>query len=85
MLLEREIAITSFDSGPLTPTPGEQARGWNNEDDVLYIPSLPSVSLLPYDNHDEWYLFEKPCRLTSVEVFVSYSAFTIALEPHING
>jgi len=83
VLLGHEIAITSFDSGPLSPTPDEQSRGWNTQDEVLYVPSLSSVDLLPYDNYDEWYLFETPCRLPNFEVFITYGGFNLAPEPEV--
>jgi hypothetical protein len=76
-LLGRYLVVACFDSGPLHPNAEETAAGWSSEGELAYSPRLEPLSLLPYDNHDEWYVFTSPTRLRSCDVFIDRGGFTL--------
>src|SRR5882762_3035070 len=65
-VLGKYIAVTSLDSGPLTPTDEEKRAGWRNQNEIAYSPQIESAERLPYGEcagFDEWYVFESPFDL----------------------
>jgi hypothetical protein len=78
VLLGRYLVITSFDTGSLHPNADETADGWFFENQLTYTPRLESLSLLPYEEYDEWYVFTSPTRLSSCNVFIKFGGFTLA-------
>jgi hypothetical protein len=76
-LLGRYLVVASFDSGPLHPNAEETAAGWCLDNQLAYSPRLESLSRLPYDNFDEWYVFTSPTRLSSCDVFINFGRFTL--------
>jgi hypothetical protein len=59
-VLDRYIAVTSFDSGPLYLNDIENANGWESRNGVTYSPRIHTIEGLPYDNcFDEWYVFDE--------------------------
>lgn len=76
-VLGKCIVVAAFDSGPLKPSAAELTRGWEDSADLLIVPKVEDVTLLPYDNYDEWYVF--PDRETPVieDRFVNYDGFTL--------
>ena len=76
-LLDRYLIVASFDSGPLNPNAEEKAAGWYSENQLAYSPRLGSLSQLPYENFDEWYVFTSPTRLCSCDVFINFGGFTL--------
>lgn len=44
---------------------------------MAYSPRLESLSLLPHENFDEWYVFISPARLRSCDVFINFGGFTL--------
>ena len=76
-LLDRHLVVACFDSGPLHPNAEESAPGWRLENQLAYSPRLESLSLLPYENFDEWYVFTSPTRLCSCDVFINFGGFTL--------
>ena len=71
------VAITSFDGGPLTPNQEERERGWHCVGDVLWTTPINDPSLIPDDNHDEWYIFDDEINLGEVANFVNYGEFVL--------
>ncbi|MGA7791730.1 MAG: hypothetical protein WCA19_01745 [Candidatus Acidiferrales bacterium] len=64
--LGKYIAVTSHDSGPLTPTEEERGAGWQTRNEVAYSPPIQTVAGLPHGicgGFDEWYVFESPTDL----------------------
>ena len=76
-LLGRYLVVTSIDSGPLQPNAEETSAGWCVDDRLAYSPRLESLSLLPYEGYDEWYLFTSPAKLSSCDVFINFGGFTL--------
>jgi hypothetical protein len=65
-LLGKYIAVTSQDSGPLTPAEEERRAGWQTRNEIAYSPSIQSAEGLPHGEcggFDEWYVFESPIDL----------------------
>ncbi len=64
VVVEKHVAITSFDSGFYFPSDSDLAKGWKNADNIAYSPCLGSANELPRDccgpdsgGYDEWYVF----------------------------
>ena len=76
-LLGRYLVVACFDSGPLRPNAQETAAGWSSDGQLAYSPRLESLSLLPHENFDEWYIFTSPTRLRSCDVFINIGGFTL--------
>jgi hypothetical protein len=69
VVLDKYIAVTSIDSGPLTPTDDEISAGWQSRNEIAYSPRIQSVEKLAYGEcagYDEWYVFETPVDLGKV-------------------
>lgn len=60
VVLNKYIAVTSFDSGRLVLNEDETIAGWQSRGDIAYSPKVESVDKLPHDVFDEWYVFEAP-------------------------
>jgi hypothetical protein len=90
LLLNKYLAVTSIDSGFLTPSDSGFSGGWESRGNIAYSPRIESVKGLPYDGYDEWYVFPAPVDLGEashgnvfeapltpgrVEVFVNYGGF----------
>jgi hypothetical protein len=91
-VLNKYVAVTSLDSGPLVLHEEERAAGWENRSGIAYSPKLQSVQQLPQAGYDEWYIFQSPADLGqvwqgdvfdaplpsgSVAVFVNYGGFSL--------
>ena len=78
-VLNKVVAITSFDSGPLTPNDEEVNMGWRRIGDILWTTSIINISSLPYDNYDEWYIFESypENQIEKIRTFVNYGCFCL--------
>ena len=72
------VAVASFDSGMLDPTPAESAQGWVYARGVTYIPDVGDVTQLPYDHYDEWYVLETRRDIGPLETFVNYLGFGLS-------
>ncbi len=73
------IAITCFDSGPITPSPEEEAIGWSVQGPAMVSPPLTETLATPLAEFDEWYVSETPrFEHSVVEPFVTYGGFTLA-------
>ena len=60
VVLNKYIAVTSFDSGPLVPDKDETIAGWQSREGIAYSPKVQSVDKLPHEIYDEWYVFKTP-------------------------
>jgi len=65
------VAISSFDSGPLRPTPEELKRGFRISGELAILACVDQVSDLPWDNYDEWYVFPTDTNPEIREIFVN--------------
>ena len=77
----KNIVITSFDSEPFQPTSEEMQRGWQLVGQSLHIPLGDSISSIPFEVFDEWYIFGPESRPDSPQkdykTFVKYDWFTL--------
>jgi hypothetical protein len=64
IILGKYLAVTSFDSGSLSPSDAEKANGWQSRNGIAYSPRIEAIASLPgTDGYDEWYVFESPTDL----------------------
>jgi hypothetical protein len=92
LVLDKYLAVTSIDSGPLTLSDREKDAGWKSRSGIAYSPRIESVEGLPHDGYDEWYVFnavidlgemldgdvfEAPLGPGRVAVFVNYYGFRV--------
>src|ERR1039458_10364556 len=56
VVLGKYLAITSIDSGHLSPSTEEKLAGWESRLGIAYSPLVQSVETLPRDGWDEWYV-----------------------------
>ena len=71
------VAITSFDSGPTTPSKDEKARGWHCVGDVLWTSCIEDPLDLPFADWVEWYIFGEERDLPGLQVLVNYGDFRL--------
>lgn len=74
----KQVVVTSFDGGPLRPTPAEMEAGWVSHGDLAISPKVVDVDTLNTGGWDEWYVFARVSELRDIEVFVNYGSFTLA-------
>jgi hypothetical protein len=60
LVLQKYIAVTSCDSGPLWLNDKQRAEGWERRNDIAYSPKITNVDTLPRDQFGEWYVFDEP-------------------------
>ena len=63
VVLGKYLAITSIDSGQLSPTAEEMLIGWESRQGIAYSPLVQSIETLPRAGWDEWYVFGHPVDL----------------------
>jgi hypothetical protein len=63
VVLDRYLAVTSLDSGPLMLSEEEIGAGWESRNGIAYSPKIQSVEKLPHEGYDEWYVFKSPAEL----------------------
>ena len=78
------VAVASFDSGPLEPTPEGSAAGWIYRDGIAYIPCVADAFALPYDDYDEWYVLNEVRDIAPLDTFVNYLGFGLS-DPESRG
>jgi hypothetical protein len=91
-VLDKYLAITSFDSGSLVLNQEETASRWESRNGIAYSPKIQSVEKLPQGGFDEWYVFnapadlgqlfqgnvfERPLRAGNVAAFVNFGGFSL--------
>jgi hypothetical protein len=62
-VLNKYIAVTSFDSSPLVLSEEEIASGWESRNGIAYSPKIQSIGQLPHEGYDEWYVLKSPANL----------------------
>ena len=77
VVLGKFVVVAAFDSGPIYPDRNELEDGWLVGDKTITSPKVTAISILPYDNNDEWYIFDHPYILNNPEIFVGYGGFTL--------
>jgi hypothetical protein len=72
-VLNRYLAVTSYDSGVRRLSETERSSGWSLRGDVAYSPLVTSVDSLQFQRdgldgpgYDEWYVFQGPRDLGRV-------------------
>jgi|SRR6185369_9746334 hypothetical protein len=63
IVLGKYVAVTSIDSGELTPTNEEKAAGWQCRAKIAYSPKIENAEELQREGWDEWYIFNTPTDL----------------------
>lgn len=78
-ILEKNLAIISFDSDSFIPTKEEYDRGWTYKNEIAYFNNLNLVELNGpiYDIYDQWFIFDTPTEIDNVDIFVNYSGFSL--------
>lgn len=77
--VDKYLAITSFDSGPLILSAGEIREGWTSDAGIAYSPGLTKamVGSIPSGGFDEWYFLDNR-KLTQVStIYVNFAPFEI--------
>jgi len=77
VVANKNIVITSSDSGPLQPTHQEMQRGWKVYGRSIHIPVGDNVSTIPFEIFDEWYIFSSDAPERDYKIFVNYDWFTL--------
>jgi hypothetical protein len=78
IVLQKYIAVTSCDSGPLVPTDEERQDGWFSEGEIAYNGPIGDINAIPNDQFDEWYIFSQMSKLPPIEVFINYGVFSLS-------
>jgi hypothetical protein len=73
----RNIVITSYDSGALHPANEELHRGWRVNGRSVHIPVGDNVSTIPFEIFDEWYIFSSAAPEIDFKVFVKFDWFAL--------
>jgi hypothetical protein len=73
----KNIVITSCSAEPLQPTEEERQRGWRVNGRSIYIPVGNSVSAIPFEVFDEWYIFSAAAPERDYKNFVKFDWFTL--------
>jgi hypothetical protein len=85
IVLGKTVAITSFDSGPLSPTEEERGEGWWSDGRIMYSPPITDPGSIPHEQYDEWLVFQSPPgSVHDVEVFINYGDFSFASRDQIH-
>jgi hypothetical protein len=80
-LLSKYVAVTSFDSGPLSLSDDEVSKGWRTHNGIAYSPKIQVGENLAYGEcggFDEWYVFDTPTDLGRI---VEGNIFETTLKP----
>ena len=76
LVVNRYVVNTSFDSGLLVPSDAERKQGWYVHGELAHSPLIRSTDQLPYDQFDEWLVFEKPVQIDGFKTMVNHVGFT---------
>lgn len=78
-ILGKNLAIISFDSGPLSPTEEEIKRGWVEKNEIAYFNNINEEELKGpiFDNYDQWFFFDDPTEINDIDFFVNYTGFSL--------
>lgn len=73
----KNVVISSFESGPLHPTSEELRRGWRVNGRTVHIPVGDNIAAIPFEIFDEWYIFSSAAPEIDFKVFVKFDWFTL--------
>ena len=76
LVVGKIVAVTSFDSGPLSLTEEDLRRGWTARGSVALSPVVQSADQLSMGEWDEWYVLDEAMPLPELAVFVNFDGFT---------
>lgn len=80
LLVRKAVGVLSFDGDSMKPTEEEYKRGWKYEKEVAYFDEIDSYELTTEifaNSYDEWYMFDKPTKLRTNRIYVTYSGFRL--------
>lgn len=80
LVIDKHLAIVSFDSGSFLPTEEELKRGWVYENEIAYFDKLNEYELSQdglFDIYDQWLIFNDKRRFDSMDIYVNYSRFSV--------
>lgn len=88
MALGKRMINTSFDSGELGLSEEDYEKGWTKLGVLTISPPVLEIREIPYDQYDEWYIFEALPDLllfSRMGVFINDSRFQLrdAADPAI--
>lgn len=79
-IINKCLAIVSFDSDSFLPTKTELKRGWVYENEIAYFDYMTPIELNQnaiFDIYDQWLIFDKKQRFKEMDIFVNYVGFSI--------
>lgn len=78
-IINKNLAIISFDSDSFIPTEEEVKRGWTFKNEIAYFNNITLEELKGpiCDNFDQWLIFDNPVEISKMDIFVNYSGFSI--------
>lgn len=76
IVVGRYLVNTSFDSGLLPLSILEREVGWRMFGQLVHSPKICSVDQIPYDQYDEWLIFDHPVQVDRFETLVNYGGFS---------
>src|SRR5689334_19163480 len=82
VVVRKCVVITRFDWGPLTASQDELDKGWEQHGELVVVPAVINPDELPYEQGDEWYVFEARTVPKISEYFVNEGSFTLK-EPQV--
>lgn len=83
LVLDKFLAVTSCDSGPLRLGGRLQQQGWVAQNKVAYSPQISTLEFLPHHQlYDEWFVFDSPPNREKLDQgslgFVNYGDFVFS-------
>jgi hypothetical protein len=82
IVLDKYVAVTAFDSGPLFVNDRMRSSGWQHSAGITYSPRIESLDMAPTDEHYfECYVFgtlsdlEHSLSSGRVEVYANFGGF----------
>ena len=76
LVIGRYLVNTSYDSGFLTLSDAERQDGWHMVGRLAHSPQICSTDQIPYDQYDEWLVFDYPAQVEAFDTMVNFSSFT---------
>jgi hypothetical protein len=77
-ILNKNLAVISFDSDSMLLTEEEISRGWKFENEIAYFENLNLKELDGpiYDIYEQWFFLKSGTKIKCPDIFVNYSGFT---------
>lgn len=77
LVIGKEVAITSCDSGPYVPTEEELKSGWSRCDTTAISREIAELSELPAPGCDEWYVYDSAPLNCPKRTYVNRYGFSV--------